>query len=214
VTGGTEFTITGGAGGIRAFFDDMDRTAELLRGAGGDLLGLTNLRLMALEPTLRTEAVADALHRAGAGPDDPVLLMGHSQGGMLAMEAAAEFSRDGRYNVTDVITAGAPVARMPVPDHVRVLSLENAHDIVPHLDGQPNPDEPNRITVTFARQNNAIGDNHDMFTVYRVAGHDLDAVRDPSLDAYRASLQGRFIFNERAAGVSVQPYVYDVRRGL
>jgi alpha/beta hydrolase fold len=173
----------------------------------------TNLRLMALEPTLRTEAVADALHRSGAGPDDEVLLIGHSQGGMLAMEAAAEFSHNGRYNVTHVVTAGSPVARMPVPDHVRVLSLENAHDIVPHLDGQPNPDQPNRITVTFARQANAIGANHDMFTVYRAAGHDLDAVRDPSLDAYRASLQGQFIFNDRAAVVTVEPYVYDVKRG-
>jgi hypothetical protein len=173
----------------------------------------TNLRLMALEPTLRTESIAKALRLAGAGPDDPVLLMGHSQGGMLAMEAAAEFSRDGRYNVTDVITAGAPVAGMPVPEHVRVLSLENAHDIVPHLDGRPNPDEPDRITVTFARQNNAIGDNHDMARVYAAAGRDLDEVRGPSLDAYRASLQGRFIFNDRAPGVTVNPHVYDVRRG-
>jgi hypothetical protein len=174
----------------------------------------TNVRLMAGDPSLRTDAVATALQLAGARPSDPVMLIGHSQGGMLAMRAADQFTREGRYNVTNVITAGSPVARMPVPDYVQVLSLENAHDIVPHLDGQPNPDQPNRITITFAEQRGAIGFNHDMGDLYSPAGHRLDHSLDPSLDVYRQSLQGRFIFADDAPEVTVQAYVYDVKRGL
>ena len=36
-----------------------------------------------------TDAVLEAMGEAGVGPDEPVMLAGHSQGGMVAMSVAA-----------------------------------------------------------------------------------------------------------------------------
>ncbi len=94
-------------------------------------------------------ALDEAMRRAGRqGADDPVLLVGHSQGGIIAAQLAAdpEFTRT--HNVTHVVTMGSPVARMPLPSGIRVLSLEHDVDPVPRLDGRPNPDTASWTTVT------------------------------------------------------------------
>jgi hypothetical protein len=83
--------------------------------------------------------------RAGRG--DPVMLVGHSQGGILAAAIASGPSIGGS-RVTTVLTSGAPVAGFPVPSDVAVLSLEHRQDVVPRLDGAPNPDRTSWVTVT------------------------------------------------------------------
>lgn len=66
---------------------------------------------------------------------EPILLSGHSLGGMLAAGLAADPAfRHGR-NVTGVVTAGSPIGRMPVPASVGVVALEHRGDFVPRLDG-------------------------------------------------------------------------------
>lgn len=105
----------------------------------------TNLALMAGQPDDMTEAVQVAMLRAGVGPDDQVLLAGHSQGGMVATRLAT--SLRGTYAIEAVLTAGSPVASMPVPADVAALHLEHAQDAVPALDGWRNPDAANRTTV-------------------------------------------------------------------
>ena len=75
--------------------------------------------------------------RPGSAPHEPVLLVGHSLGGM---EAAALASRDTGFAITDVVTAGSPTAQVDgFPDGVHVLSLEHHGDVVPLLDGADNP---------------------------------------------------------------------------
>lgn len=61
-----------------------------------------------------------------------VLLVGHSQGGMVA-EALAEHPRVGQATIAGVLTAGAPVLATPVPPDVPYLALENVADPVPRL---------------------------------------------------------------------------------
>ena len=104
-------------------------------------------------PTVAAAGVAAALDlarsRAGrAAADDPVLLVGHSQGGILAAALASDpaFTRDHR--VTHVVTSGAPVGLFPVPARVRVLSVEHADDPVPRLDLTPNPEHATWLTVS------------------------------------------------------------------
>ena len=96
----------------------------------------------------RTSAASSTRwHQAGIGPHEPVLLVGHSLGGM---EAAALASRDTGFAITDVVTAGSPTAQVDgFPDGVRVLSLEHHGDVVPLLDGADNPDSVEQTTVTF-----------------------------------------------------------------
>jgi pimeloyl-ACP methyl ester carboxylesterase len=105
----------------------------------------TNLELLTGRPDAMSEAIEVAMLRAGVGPDDPVVLAGHSQGGMAAMRAAARLQ--GTYRLAAVVTAGSPVGGMPAPECVPVLHLEHAQDWVPALDGRPNPDTPLRTTV-------------------------------------------------------------------
>ncbi len=115
----------------------------------------TDVRAVTAEPgvvTVAAAGVAAALDRARedsgrAAPHDPVLLVGHSQGGILAAALAADpgFSRDHR--VTHVLTTGAPIGMVAVPPAVRVLSVEHAADPVPALDLTPNPSRPGWATL-------------------------------------------------------------------
>ena len=98
----------------------------------------SNLNLIAGDDTAYGDAVRQAMAAAGVDPSDPVMLVGHSQGGMQA--AALSGDPDFGYNVTHVVTAGSPVATSGIPDDVSVLSLENTGDVVPLLDGEQNPD--------------------------------------------------------------------------
>ena len=168
----------------------------------------TNVHVLGGDVTARERAIAEALHRAGASSTDPVMLVGHSQGGMVAAQAAHD-TGTGRFgfNVTHVVTAGSPVGGTEIPSHVQVLSLENEHDIVPHLDARDNPDRPNRTTVTFDSQNGSIGNNHEIHRAYLPAAAALDRSTDPSVGAYRDSA-GAFL----GGGSAVQTRVYKLTR--
>ncbi|GEA86962.1 hypothetical protein [Cellulomonas cellasea] len=107
----------------------------------------SNLRLMAEQAAASAALVARALAQAGVRPGEPVMLAGHSQGGMAAMQVAADPAVRSRYSITHVLTAGSPIAGMAVPPDVRVLSIEHTTDPVPITDGAPNPDAPHRTTV-------------------------------------------------------------------
>ena len=123
------------------------------------------------------------------GHDEPVLLTGHSQGGMQAAALAADPDFD--YHVTDVVTAGAPVATSGIPDHVNVLSLENTGDVVPLLDGEDNPAHANHTTVKADVHTGDIGANHDIngdeskgqVGIYEQIAGAVDDSDDPSVDA-------------------------------
>lgn len=166
-----------------------------------------NVDAMAGNDTVLQQGIADALREAGAGgpPHAPIMLAGHSQGGIVAARAVGDLKADG-YNVTHVVTAGSPIGRIDVPDDVQVLSLENKNDIVPHLDAADNPDSANRTNVEFENNTGKIDGNHSLGDPvmkdgdpvldehgrpkmtsgnYSAAAHDLDTSTDPSVAAYR-----------------------------
>ncbi len=93
----------------------------------------SNLALM-LTPSLRSQyerAVLQAMEQAGVGHDDPVMLVGFSQGGIMAGHLAA-YNSD--YNWSAVVVAGAPIDSMPIPASTKVVSVQHAGDPVPQLD--------------------------------------------------------------------------------
>lgn len=126
--------------------------------SGGNPSDLTsNLHLSGPQEAALLDAIDAAMRDAGVG-SDPVLIAGHSQGGI----AAATFSTqaaDRGYNVTHVITAGSPIAYTPVPEHIQVLAVEHHNDPVPRLDGAENPGAPNITTVGSAVGGSAVHDN-------------------------------------------------------
>jgi hypothetical protein len=171
----------------------------------------TNVHVLGGDSTAREAAVAAALKAAGASPTDPVMLVGHSQGGMIAAQAAHDSATGAfNYNVTHVVTAGSPIGRVDIPDNVQVLSLENSNDIVPHLDAADNPDKPNWTTVTFTDQHGTIGENHSTTTTYLPAAQHLDSSTDPSVVAYKNSADA--FLPGAANGTSMQSDTFHISR--
>lgn len=109
----------------------------------------SNVHLMSREAqTAVQRQIEKAMVAAGIAPGDPVMLTGHSQGGIAAAACAADPSFLQRFHVTSVVTGGSPIARMDIPDSVSVMSLEHAQDPVPKLDGRDNPAQDNWVTVS------------------------------------------------------------------
>jgi hypothetical protein len=152
-------------------------------GDPGDARDLgSNLRLVGGEDTVYSRGIQEAMREAGVPPGADVMLVGHSQGGMTAVNLAADPDFRDDYNVRHVVTAGAPTAQVPhIPDSTQVLSLENTGDVVPLTDGEDNPDQPNRTTVRFDNRTGSIGDNHSMDLTYTPGGAAVDASDDPSI---------------------------------
>lgn len=168
-----------------------------------------NVDAMAGNRTVLQEGIEEALHRAGATDGKPVMLLGHSQGGIVAAQATPDLVSSG-FNVTHVVTAGSPVGRIDVPDNVQMLSLENRNNIVPRLDATDNPDSANRTTVKFD-QNYGNFDNHSIPGNYTEIARQMsdpgEAVyRDPAVARYRDGL-GAF-----TGGSTSETHTYQVTR--
>lgn len=110
-----------------------------------------NIAALAGRPTVYGRGVVDAMRAAGIDPTTPVMLVGHSQGGMVAANLSRELAESGEFAVTDVVTFGSPFAQMdqPVPDGVQLTAFENRSDVVPALDGRRNSHAAGAVTVTF-----------------------------------------------------------------
>jgi hypothetical protein len=105
------------------------------------------------------------------------------------MVAAAMLGRGSPFHVTHVVTAGAPTAQVPgFPPGSHVLSLENAGDLVPLLDGADNPDSVPQVTVRFDDHARSIAGNHHVGHYVHGAAA-ADASSDPSIRAQLASLR-------------------------
>ena len=108
----------------------------------------TNLQQMSGRRSNVEIGLGKALAAAGVKPSDRVMLVGHSQGGLVAI-SAAEHSKtaDFPYNVEKVITFGSPVGSNYPKSLPQVVSVENKYDLVPVLDGKTNPRVSNWLTL-------------------------------------------------------------------
>lgn len=117
----------------------------------------SNVAAMASRGVAASErAVDQALRLAGAGRGDRVVLVGHSQGGILAGNLASRQgyqthdakARGTGYQVAGLVTIGAPIGQLANLNRVPTLSIEHTNDLVPKLDNQPNPLQSNWVTAT------------------------------------------------------------------
>lgn len=174
----------------------------------GDVRDLpTNLAVIGGGTTTYGAGILRAMHDAGIGPDDPVMMVGHSQGGMEAVWAATT----GEFTVTQVVTAGAPVGALGEPPAgTQVLSLENRGDVVPLLDGEANADTASHVTVTFSDGGEGIGGHHDLGH-YVAGAAGVDASVDPSLTDHLATLHEEGFLTGGEAEVTFQ--AFQITRG-
>jgi hypothetical protein len=182
-------TIREPDGSIRhiVYLPGTDDLATTPLSQDGDVRDLaTSLDLVAGHDTTYQQGIEEAMRRAGIRPDDPVLLAGHSQGGM---EAAAILGNGSPFHVTHVVTAGAPTAQVSgFPPGSHVLSLENHGDVVPLLDGADNPDSVQQVTVRFDDHGASLAGSHHLGHYIRGAAA-ADASSDPSIRAELGSLR-------------------------
>lgn len=114
--------------------NDLNSNLQIMADGESDLLFLAEAAIRA-----KMEELPESERE-----DVQIMTAGFSQGGIVA----AQIAQRANFNVTQVLTAGAPVARIleEMPVGVNVVSLEQPRDPVPTLDGRPNPERPGMMT--------------------------------------------------------------------
>jgi pimeloyl-ACP methyl ester carboxylesterase len=182
---------------VGAVVVDFPGSLAFLAPARANLGDVTSdVALMSARSTELAAAVDDALTRAQeasgrpAAALEPVMLAGHSLGGIAAAGLASSAGFRARHRVTSVVTMGSPIARMPIPADVSVLSLEHRQDPVPHLEGRANPDRRTWVTVTRDLRGDPdhvdTGSGAHATQEYAQTAAEADGSQAPSLQTWRA----------------------------
>ena len=188
VTVGEDGTTT------RSWTVDIRGTQSFAIGQSGPQDMTTNLQGVAGMASDQLNAVMEAMDAAGISPEEAVEFAGHSQGGIMAAQLAADPAVRARYNVVSVVTAGSPTATV-APSDVPVLPYENSGDIVPGLDGNATRGD-NVTTVRFhdyaaaAHPEDSVPSSHSAPLYVDEIRSTLDAARassDPGLNALAAA---------------------------
>ena len=83
-----------------------------------------------------------ALAEAGATASSAILLVGHSQGGMVGANIALKDKR-----VKGLVTFGAPISQLAEQIKVPTVAIQHKNDVVPKLGLKANPLLENMVTV-------------------------------------------------------------------
>ena len=170
---------------------------------------LTNLEGVGGAPTAMESGVVTAMRQAGIQPGEEVALYGHSQGGITVSNIAADPAIQERYNITTVLTAGAPTAGADIPDDVHALHLENTGDAVPGLDAAPTPTGPNRqVAMLDTHQMSTSGYPHSS-SVYAQAAEGLED-KAPELAEWNKSFSHASGAGEQ--GTTTTEYTFAIQR--
>lgn len=178
-------TLTGAAGGRRhvVYLPGVDEWNAPGRGTDVRDLGAA-VSLSVGERTAYGAGVLEALHGAGVAPGEQVLLVGHSEGGMQAVQLAA---RDSPYDIARVVTLGSPTVPEDLPPDVEVLALEHEGDPVPLLDAGAAP-SPQVVSVRFDTGSSVPSfDNHHL-TYYSAGAVAAEQSTDPRVQEAIAGL--------------------------
>ncbi len=164
--------------GSRSWVVEIPGTEDWGINADNAMDSTTNGRLGASLPDDMTDAVLDAMRLCGIAPDEPVMLAGHSQSGMVAMSVAAAAGT--AYRVRAVVTAGAPDLTPPVPASVQVRHYRHVQDGVPQVDGIPDQPARNIVVVTrdLPRERGVLTplDGHDVHRYVQTAAQADEAL--------------------------------------
>ena len=143
-----------------------------------------------LGPSGAYRAVVEAMHAAGVQPQDPVLPVGHSLGGQIAVQLA----ESGEFNTVGVATFGSPTAELAIPAGVETVTVEHTDDIVPAFGGTA-AGVDDRVLVrsrAFAAGEAPTGQAlpaHSL-TSYQATARLMDDSAEPNLLRFRDTLAG------------------------
>lgn len=107
-------------------------TADFGLMTGSEAWDMTsNVEAMAAHDAGSVRAAVEAMRGAGISASDQVILVGHSQGGLVA----ARIAESEQFHVTSMVTVGAPIHKVEIPPSTGVLALEHREDVIPLLSG-------------------------------------------------------------------------------
>lgn len=108
----------------------------------------SNVQLMAGQSSTSSRATVLAMRRAGIEVYDRVMLVGHSQGGLIAADIARR-SKSGElpFQIEQLVTFGSPLGLKSAQTLPNTLSIENSADLVPRLDLRENETAENWTTL-------------------------------------------------------------------
>lgn len=161
-------TVDMGVGGDDEAFD-MESNAALMADADGGSY----------------RAAERAMDEAGVAAGDPVTVVGHSQGGLVAERIA----QSGNYDVTTLVTFGAPSTDAPLPDGVDAYAVEHRGDIVPALGGIVDDSSRTIVLADAPSGDDGIFGAHSL-DGYEDSATQMDAARDPRLEPLSEAIAG------------------------
>ncbi|WP_460578390.1 hypothetical protein [Glaciibacter psychrotolerans] len=148
----------------------------------------SNVTAVAEQASGSYRAVLEAMRAAGIRPGDPVIEVGHSQGGLIA----AQVANSGEFTSVAVVTFGAPSGSVPVSANLPTVAVEHTDDLVPVLGGTTAASAA-RLVVrreAFATAPLPVGvalPAHGM-TAYAETARRIDASPEPRLQSFRGLL--------------------------
>jgi hypothetical protein len=132
----------------RRFVVYLGGTADASPRASSDPWDVTSdVGAMAGADSGAVRATEQAMRDAGVGPGDRVVLAGYSLGGIVARELVDR----GTFPVDGVLTLGAPVGGIPVPEGVTAVSVEHSEDVLAAMGGHGLSDEDGGRAVVVRR---------------------------------------------------------------
>ncbi|HET8780685.1 MAG TPA: hypothetical protein VFM66_11470 [Agromyces sp.] len=145
---------------------------------------LDQLRWAGAESGAGERAVREAMREQGVQPGDPVVAIGHSGGGIIAANLAA----DPELNVVGAVNLGGPVASAPTREGVPLISVEHAEDLVPMTGGMGHPSDEllvvSRSVLDADRRYDTLVPAHEL-TRYRETAELLDDSEEARITAMR-----------------------------
>jgi hypothetical protein len=176
--------------------EPYDMTSNVHGVADASLLG--DLVRLPEERAASERAVREAMAAARVAPGDPVIVVGHSAGGMVAANLAA----DPDLEVVAAVNLGGPAAQVSTGD-TPVLSVAHSEDLVPATGGSGVPAggriEVERSLGARGPQDGGSFPAHAL-AEYQDTARLIDRSDDPRLDGFRDVLTG---FTEGAAPTTV-----------
>lgn len=178
-----------GPAGSAAWVVYLGGTAEWSPGVTAEPWDLSsNVAAVAEEGAGSYRAVMAAMREAGVRPADPVVQVGHSQGGLVASQVAAS----GEFNTVLIATFGAPNGQVEVPAGLAAVAVEHADDIVPALGGIGARAEDRLIVRREVFATEPVPVDRALpahaLTAYRETARLMDASPEPRLREFRSAL--------------------------
>jgi hypothetical protein len=134
-------------------------------------------------PGAGERAIRQAMEQAGIASGDPIVLVGHSAGGL----AVANLAADPTMHVVAAVNLGGPVGQVDTGD-VPMLSVEHSEDFVPATGGH-GVAAPGRVVVERSVGELRNGDDAAVpahaLTAYRRTAEAVDASDDERLQEFR-----------------------------